>query len=134
MHDLRSAVAFSKISMKRPPLAGAIVRDAQPIRRSAPRPSRGSSPVSIDMSRTCTHVRHMPKMIQIRHVPDALHRKLKVRAAEADMTLSDYIKRELEQMAARPTLAQIAARLKELEPVELDESVVDTLRDARNSR
>ncbi|MBL0169658.1 MAG: hypothetical protein IPP90_02860 [Gemmatimonadaceae bacterium] len=73
-------------------------------------------------------------MIQIRHVPDALHRKLKVRAAEADMTLSDYIKRELEQMAARPTLAQIAARLKELEPVELDESVVDTLRDARNSR
>ena len=76
----------------------------------------------------------MPKMIQIRHVPDALHRKLKIRAAEADMTLSDFIKLELEQMASRPTLAQIAARLKTLDPVELDESVVDILRDARASR
>lgn len=73
-------------------------------------------------------------MIQIRHVSDALHRQLKVRAVEADMTLSDYIKLELEQMAARPTLAQIAARLKGLEPVELDESAVDILRDARDAR
>jgi plasmid stability protein len=73
-------------------------------------------------------------MIQIRHVPDVLHRKLKVRAAEADMTLSDFIKLELEHMASRPTLAQIAARLKALDPVELDESVVDILRDARESR
>ena len=76
----------------------------------------------------------MPKMIQIRHVPDVLHRKLKVRAAEADMTLSDYIKGELEQMAGRPTLAQIAARLKALDPVELDKSVGDILQDARDSR
>lgn len=76
----------------------------------------------------------MPKMIQIRHVPDALHRKLKIRAAEADMTLSDYIKLELEQMAARPTLAQIAARLKTLEPVELDQPVVDILEQARDAR
>lgn len=76
----------------------------------------------------------MSKMIQIRHVPDTLHRKLKVRAAEADMTLSDYIKLELEQMAARPTLAQIAARLRALDPVELDESVVDTLQQARDAR
>ena len=73
-------------------------------------------------------------MIQIRHVSDALHRKLKVHAVEADMTLSDYIKLELEQMASRPTLAQIAARLKGLEPVELDESIVDILRDARDAR
>jgi plasmid stability protein len=89
---------------------------------------------SVDMLVTCKHVTDMPKMIQIRHVPDALHRKLKVRAAEADMTLSDYIKLELEQMAARPTLAQIAARLQALEPVELGESVVDYLQAARESR
>lgn len=86
------------------------------------------------MSLTCSHVFDMSKMIQIRHVPDALHRKLKIRAAEADMTLSDYIKGELEQMAARPTLAQIAARLKALEPVELGESVVDILGEARDAR
>ncbi len=83
---------------------------------------------------TCTHVTNMSKMIQIRHVPDVLHRKLKIRAAEADMTLSDYIKLELEQMAARPTLTQIATRLRALEPVELDESVVDILRQARDAR
>ena len=76
----------------------------------------------------------MPKMIQIRHVPDALHRTLKIRAAEADMTLSDYIKLELEQMAARPTLADIAARLNALQPIELDEPVVDTLQQARDAR
>ena len=73
-------------------------------------------------------------MIQVRHVPDGLHRKLKVRAAEADMTLSDYIKAELELMAARPTLSQIAARLNALEAVELDESVVDMLGEARRAR
>ena len=76
----------------------------------------------------------MPKMIQIRHVPDLLHRRLKIRAAEADMTLSDYLKQELEQIAARPTIAQIAERLDALAPVELDEPVVDVLRDARNAR
>jgi plasmid stability protein len=73
-------------------------------------------------------------MIQIRHVPDALHRQLKIRAAEADMTLSDYLKAELEQIAAQPTLAQIADRLRELEPVTLDEPVVDVLRNARDQR
>lgn len=67
-------------------------------------------------------------------MPDGLHRKLKVRAAEADMTLSDYIKAELELMAARPTLSQIAARLNALEAVELDESVVDMLGEARRAR
>jgi plasmid stability protein len=76
----------------------------------------------------------MPRMIQIRHVPDALHRQLKIRAAEADMTLSDYLKAELEQIAAQPTLAQIAVRLRELEPVALDEPVVDVLRSARHHR
>jgi len=80
------------------------------------------------------HAYHMQKMIQIRHVPDGLHRKLKVRAAEAHMTLSDYIKAELERMAARPTLSQIAARLNALEPVDLDESVVEILREARATR
>lgn len=76
----------------------------------------------------------MSTMIQIRHVPDALHRKLKARAAEAGLTLSDFIKLELEQMAARPTLAQIAARLRTLDPVELDEPVVNMLQDARDAR
>lgn len=76
----------------------------------------------------------MSKMIQIRHVPDALHRRLKVRAAEADMTLSDYIKQELEQMVARPSLAELAGRLASLPAVELGEPVSDILREAREAR
>jgi plasmid stability protein len=42
-------------------------------------------------------------MIQIRNVPDDLHRTLKVRAAKAGMTLSDYLLSEIEQVAAKPT-------------------------------
>ena len=83
---------------------------------------------------TCKHVIHMSKMIQIRHVPDTLHRRLKVRAVEAGMTLSDYLKDELERMSTRPTLSQITSRLKALEPMQLDESVVEVLRDARARR
>lgn len=63
----------------------------------------------------------MPKMIQIRNVPDELHRTPKVRAAKAGMTLSDYLLSEIEQVAAKPTLAEMMERLRRREPVELDE-------------
>lgn len=77
---------------------------------------------------------HMSKMIQIRHVPDALHRKLTARAAAYGMTLSDYLKDELKRLTARPTLAEVASRLHDLAPVSLSEPVVKTLRDAREAR
>ena len=41
-------------------------------------------------------------MIQIRNVPDALHRKLKSRAALAGMSLSDYLLQQIREVAARP--------------------------------
>ena len=44
----------------------------------------------------------MSKMIQIRNVPDGLHRALKVRAAKAGMTLSDYLLSEIERVVERP--------------------------------
>ncbi len=49
----------------------------------------------LDMSGAGDNVQHMSKMIQIRNVPDEMHRELKMRAAAAGMSLSDYIKREL---------------------------------------
>ena len=70
----------------------------------------------------------MPKMIQIRNVPDELHRTLKVRAAKADMTLSDYLFSEIEQIAAKPTLPETMERLRQQEPVELDEPPDVTIR------
>jgi plasmid stability protein len=53
----------------------------------------------------------MTVMIQIRNVPDALHRRLKSRAALAGMSLSDYLLREISQVAERPTLDELRRRL-----------------------
>jgi len=50
-------------------------------------------------------------MIQIRHVPEPLHRKLKARAALEGMALSDYLLREVSRAAERPTLDEIKERL-----------------------
>jgi plasmid stability protein len=53
----------------------------------------------------------MTAMIQIRNVPDALHRQLKSRAALAGMSLSDYLLSEIRRVAERPTLDELRARL-----------------------
>jgi len=59
----------------------------------------------------------MSKMIQLRNVPDALHRTLKARAAMAGMSLSDYLLAEIKEIAERPTLTEFRARLHKREPV-----------------
>jgi antitoxin FitA len=53
----------------------------------------------------------MTAMIQIRNVPDALHRRLKSRAALAGKSLSDYLLDEIRLAAERPTLDELRARL-----------------------
>jgi plasmid stability protein len=53
----------------------------------------------------------MSAMIQIRNVPDALHRRLKSRAALAGMSLSDYLLNEIREVAERPTIGELRARL-----------------------
>jgi len=72
-------------------------------------------------------------MIQIRNVPDDLHRTLKARAATEGMSLSDYLLRELRQLADQPTLSEFLERLRQREPVRLRESpaaIIRKLRDA----
>ena len=59
----------------------------------------------------------MSKMIQLRNVPEALHRTLKARAATAGMSLSDYLLAEIREVAERPTLTELRARLHKREPV-----------------
>lgn len=66
--------------------------------------------IAIDMSATWPSVSHMSKMIQVRNVPDDVHRTLKVRAAEEGISLSDYIKRDLEELAKQLTIGEIFAR------------------------
>ena len=56
-------------------------------------------------------------MIQLRNVPDALHRSLKARAAMAGMSLSDYLLAEIKEVAERPTLAELRELLHKRKPV-----------------
>ena len=76
----------------------------------------------------------MSKMIQIRHVPDGLHRRLKAKAAGAGMSLSDYLRSECERIADQLTPGEIRARLNVLGPARVSESVVDIVRAERDSR
>jgi antitoxin FitA len=86
-----------------------------------------------NMSAARVNVEHMSKMIQIRNVPDDLHRELKMRAAAAGMSMSDYIKRELSRRSRKSTIREIRARSKgrsagsTLTP----QDVVDTIREMR---
>jgi plasmid stability protein len=59
----------------------------------------------------------MPKMIQLRHVPDDVHRTLKSRAAIEGLSLSDYLLREIRRIAERPTLEDLRRRLATRTPV-----------------
>jgi plasmid stability protein len=61
---------------------------------------------------TCDTVLHMGRMIQVRNVPEDVHRTLKARAAAEGMSLSDYIKRDLVRAASRPTFAELDARVR----------------------
>ncbi len=74
------------------------------------------------------------KMIQIRNVPEELHRKLKVRAATAGMSLSDYLLREIRQVAEQPTIEELWARIKRRQPVELRVNPADLIREERGRR
>jgi len=73
----------------------------------------------------------MSKMIQLRNVPDALHRSLKARAAMAGMSLSDYLLAEIREIAERPTLAELRERLRRRKPVAGE---IDTARLVREDR
>ena len=72
-------------------------------------------------------------MIQIRNVPDDLHRTLKERAAKYGMSLSDYLLSEVEKVAEKPTLEEMMERLAGDEPVELDEPPDVTIRRMRDA-
>jgi len=86
------------------------------------------------MCRTCKHAMHMSKMIQVRNVPDAIHRKLKARAAEQGLSLSDYLLRELRGLAQRPSLEELQNRLATRSPVKTRMSPTQALRKEREGR
>lgn len=98
------------------------------VRRLAVRAS-----ADLDMRIACAHAERMSKMVQIRNVPDALHRKLKARAANDGQTLSDYLLAELERLAARPTRQEMLTRLHSRRRVTLRTPAAVIIREERDS-
>ena len=76
----------------------------------------------------------MSKMIQLRNVPDALHRTLKARAAMAGMSLSDYLLAEIKEIAERPTLSELRERLHKRKPISTPLDTARMVREERETR
>lgn len=75
----------------------------------------------------------MSRMIQLRNVPDALHRTLKARAAKAGMSLSDYLLAEISEVAERPTLRELQQRIQRRQPITLIEPAAAAVRAERDA-
>ena len=82
---------------------------------------------------TCAHAVSMSKMVQVRNVPEALHRKLKARAAVAGQSLSDYLLAEIGRIAALPTREEMLARLHSRTRVTLKTPAAVVIREERES-
>jgi len=76
----------------------------------------------------------MPKMIQVRNVPDKMHRELKKRASARGETLTDYIQRLLERELARPLASEVFERIEQREPVRLGRRAADLISEERGQR
>jgi len=72
--------------------------------------------------------------LQLRDVPDDVHRELKVRAARAGQSLSEYTLAIVQQHVATPTLREIAERISRRTPVEPEIAVGELIRAERNAR
>ena len=73
-------------------------------------------------------------MIQIRNVPDELHTRLKVRAAQIGLTLSDYLKQELVRVVETPSLEDLLERTSRRPSLDLGEAIEDAVRAEREGR
>ncbi len=72
------------------------------------------------------------KVIQIRNVPDDVHRTLRTRATAAGMSLSDYLLDELERVARRPAVADVLVRAGRRSSGVSGEAIVEAVRSGRD--
>ncbi len=86
------------------------------------------------MCSTCMYAERMSRMIQVRNVPDGLHRTLKARAAMAGLSLSDFLLAELRGFAERPTTAELRERVRRRSRVAPGASATDAVRLERDAR
>jgi antitoxin FitA len=83
---------------------------------------------------TCDYHGGMPKMIQVRNVPDELHAELVKRARARGQTLTDYLQELLEREVARPLPEEVFRRVEAREPVDLPVAVAELIREERRRR
>jgi plasmid stability protein len=76
----------------------------------------------------------MSKMVQVRDVPDRVHSTLKARAAREGMSLSDFIKRELERTAERPSMLEWLERAQQTKANATKRTAAQSVRELRNAR
>ena len=76
----------------------------------------------------------MSRMIQVRNVPDSLHRTLKAQAALSGMSLSDFLLAEIRHVAERPTIEELRERLRRRSRVESHVSAAEAVRRERDAR
>ena len=75
----------------------------------------------------------MAKHVQIRDVPDDVHRVLRARAAAAGLSLSDFLRREVIAAAEQPTVAEVLARAAARSGGAPGQAIVDVIRAARDA-
>ena len=105
---------------------------ARALVRVAGRSGTGPTVPEMDRCCACFNVHYMARMIQIRNVPDALHRRLKSRAALAGVSLSDYLLREIRAVAERPSVEELRVRLERRSEVLLSTAPADVIRAERD--
>lgn len=72
-----------------------------------------------------------PTMLQIRNLPDDLHRRLKIRAAEEGVSMSDWVKARIEEGLARPSLTELLDRIETHAAVAGSFDVAEIIREGR---
>lgn len=80
------------------------------------------------------YAQNMSKMIQVRDVPEEVHSTLKARAAREGMSLSDFIKRELERTVEQPTMREWLERARHAKPISTKRSAAQLIRKLRDTR
>lgn len=101
-------------------------------RAGGPRPEPIRAPNH--MPGACYDAKAMSKMIQIRNVPDDIHKKLKIRAAKEGLSLSDLLLREATRLTETPAIDEFTERLRQQPPwpdAITAETVVEIIREAR---
>src|SRR5437773_2509130 len=120
----------------RPAGAGGRARDSigAPPSPATKRAARGLRTRSLAHVPRMRHAARMPKMIQVRSVPDRLHRELVRRARKRGRTVTSYIQEILEREVSRPLAEEVFEQIARATPVDLGRPAADFIREERVAR